>query len=112
LFELNKSIPGGAFPPVFLKKEGLNMNERTFIIRLKTGNKIITESEAIANAEEQKAKGIKPHYVLFDGDKKEKLSNPGWLIWSTWEDGAGVVVPRDDGKLVLLTGWQSNLAYC
>lgn len=26
--------------------------------------------------------------------------------------GAGVVVPRDDGKLVLLTGWQSNLAYC
>lgn len=47
-----------------------------------------------------------------DGDKKEKLSNPGWLIWSTWEDGAGVVVPRDDGKLVLLTGWQSNLAYC
>lgn len=83
-----------------------------YIIHLQTGNRIITEEEAIANAEEQKAKGIKPHYVLFDGDKKGKLSNPGWLIWSTWEDGAGVVVPRDDGKLVLLTGWQSNLAYC
>ena len=48
-----------------------------YIIHLQTGNRIITEEEAIANAEEQKAKGIKPHYVLFDGDKKEKLSNPG-----------------------------------
>ena len=56
-----------------------------YIIHLQTGNRIITEEEAIANAEEQKAKGIKPHYVLFDGDKKEKLSNPGWLIWSTWK---------------------------
>ena len=81
-----------------------------YIIHLQTGNRIITEGEAITNAEEQKAKGIKPHYALFDGDKK--LSNPGWLIWSTWEDGVGVVVPRDDGKFVLLTGWQSNLAYC
>lgn len=83
-----------------------------YIIHLQTGNRIITEEEAIANAEEQKAKGIKPHYVLFDGDKKEKLSNPGWLIWSTWEDGVGVVVPRDDGKFVLLTGWHSDFAYC
>lgn len=83
-----------------------------YIIHLQTGNRIITEGEAITNAEEQKAKGIKPHYALFDGDKKEKLSNPGWLIWSTWEDGVGVVVPRDDGKFVLLTGWHSDFAYC
>lgn len=53
------------------------MNERTFIIRLKTGNKIITESEAIANAEEQKAKGIKPHFVLYDHLHDGKLSLPG-----------------------------------
>ena len=34
-----------------------------YIIHLQTGNRIITEEEAIANAEEQKAKGIKPHYL-------------------------------------------------
>ena len=45
-------------------------------------------------------------------DRKTQDDHKSWLIWSTWEDGAGVVVPRDDGKLVLLTGWQSNLAYC
>lgn len=83
------------------ESEGMGNN---YIIHLQTGNRIITEEEAIANAEEQKAKGIKPHYVLFDGDKKEKLSNPGWLIWSTWEDGAGVVVPRDDGTDMLKSG--------
>lgn len=53
------------------------MNERTFIIRLKTGNRIITELEAIANAEEQKTKGIKPHFVLYDRLHDEKLSLPG-----------------------------------
>lgn len=88
------------------------MSERTYIIRLKTGNKIITESDAIVNAEDQKVQGVAPHYTLFDNIKKEKLSNPGWLVWSTWQDGAGVVVPRDDGKMVLLTGWQSDFAYC
>ena len=88
------------------------MSERIYTLHLKSGNKTITWEEAIANAEEQKTQGATPHYTLFDNIKKEKLSNPGWLVWSTWQDGAGVVVPRDDGKLVLLTGWQSDFAYC
>lgn len=88
------------------------MSEKAYIIRLKSGNKIITEAEAIAIAEDQKAKGIKPHFVLYDHLHDEKLSLPGWLIWSTWDYGAGVVVPRDDGKMVVLTGWQSDFAYC
>ena len=88
------------------------MSERIYFLHLKTGNKRITLEEAIKNAEYQKAQGVAPHYTLFDNTKNEKLSNPGWLIWSTWQDGAGVVVPRDDGKLVLLTGWQSDFAYC
>lgn len=87
------------------------MSERIYFLHLKTGNRIITESEAIANAEEQKAKGIKPHFVLYDRLHDEKLSLPGWLIWSTWDYGVGVVVPRDDGKMVVLTGWQSDFAY-
>lgn len=88
------------------------MSERIYFLHLKTGNKRITWEEAIKNAEYQKAQGVAPNYTLFDNTKNEKLSNPGWLIWSTWQDGAGVVVPRDDGKLVLLTGWQSDFAYC
>lgn len=88
------------------------MSERIYFLHLKTGNKRITWEEAIVNAEDQKTQGVTPHYTLFDNSKKEKLSNPGWLIWSTWQDGAGVVVPRDGGKLVLLTGWQSGFAYC
>lgn len=88
------------------------MSERIYFLHLKTGNKRITWEEAIANAEDQKVQGVTPHYTLFDNAKSEKLSNPGWLIWSTCQDGAGVVVPRDDGKLVLLTGWQSDFAYC
>lgn len=85
--------------------------EFTFL-HLKTGNKRITWEDAIKNAEDQKVQGVAAHYALFDNAKKKKLSNPGWLIWSTWQDGAWVVVPRDDGKLVLLTGWQSDFAYC
>lgn len=85
--------------------------ERTYILHLKNENKMISHSEIIANAEDQKKQGIAPHYALFDNVKKKQLSNPGWLVWSTYQDGAGVVVPRDDGKLVLLTGWQSDFAY-
>lgn len=88
------------------------MSERIYTLHLKSGNKTITESEAIAYAEDQRSQGITPHYAYIYGHKKEKLSSPGWLIWSTRQDGAGVVVPRDDGKLVLLTGWQSDFAYC
>ena len=88
------------------------MSERIYFLHLKTGNKRIACEDAIKNAEYQKSQGVAAHYALFDNTNREKLSNPGWLIWSTRQDGAGVVVPRDDGKLVLLTGWQGDFAYC
>lgn len=47
-----------------------------YIIHLQTGNRIITEEEAIANAEEQKAKGIKPHYVLLTVIKRKSFQIP------------------------------------
>ena len=68
------------------------MSEKIYFLHLKTGNKRITWEEAIVNAEDQKTQGVTPHYTLFDNSKKEKLSTPGWLIWSTWQDGAGVVL--------------------
>lgn len=36
----------------------------------------------------------------------------GWLIWSTFEDGCGVVYRRSDGKMIVVTGWQGEFCYC
>lgn len=82
--------------------------ERNFVIhsRLK-GTFVLSESEAIKNALEQEAQGIKPCYAWRD---RKGLSSPGWLVWSTWEDGAGVVCRRSDGKMYVLTGWQGDFA--
>jgi hypothetical protein len=84
--------------------------ERTFIIhRHNEENLIIKESEAIQNALDQEKEGITPHYSFFD--KGENITNPGWLVWSTYEDGCGVVYRRNDGKMILITGWQGEFNY-
>lgn len=36
--------------------------ERTFILHLKSGTKIITESDAIKNALDQESEGVEAHY--------------------------------------------------
>ena len=83
--------------------------ERVYIIHRQDGNnQIIKASEAIQNAMEQERDGVKPTY-------KYRVSDDipaGWLIWSTWEDGAGVVCKRpEDGKYIILTGWQGEFAF-
>ena len=40
--------------------------ERKFLLHLKSGNKIITEKEAIENALQQEEEGVKPHYCYYD----------------------------------------------
>lgn len=87
------------------------MSERRFVIHTKDGNKVITESEAIKNAQEQESEGIKPHYSFYDYKNKEQVTPPGWLVWSTYTDGCGVVYRRSDGKMILTTGWQGEFAY-
>lgn len=85
--------------------------ERTFLLHLKSGNKIITEREAIDNALQQEKEGIQPHYSFYDYKAKEKITPAGWLVWSTSEDGCGVVYRRSDGKMIVVTGWQGDFCF-
>ena len=87
------------------------MIERNFVLHTKDGNKVITESEAIQNALDQERQGIEPMYSFYDYKNKEQITPPGWLVWSTHEDGCGLVYRRSDGKMILVTGWQGEFAY-
>lgn len=86
--------------------------ERTFILHLKSGTKIVTEADVINNALDQEKEGVEPHYSFYDYKNREKITPPGWLIWSTLQDGCGVVYRRNDGKMIVTTGIQSDFAYC
>ena len=82
--------------------------ERTFLIHTKDGNKVLKESEIIANAQEQERAGIAPHLCFYGKDTSDIITPAGWLVWSTWDDGAGVVYKRNDGKYIIVTGWQGE----
>lgn len=89
-------------------------HERNYIIRFKDGhNEIYKESEIIKNALEQEKDGVKPSYIWYTEKKNgdiETVGNPGWLVWSTW-GGCGVCYRRNDGGMIILTGWQSDFMY-
>ena len=82
--------------------------ERSYILHLKDGVKIVTESEAIKNAKEQEKEGVQPRYAFYDYKSNKPLTLPGWLVWSTYADGCGVVYRRKDGKMILTTGMQGD----
>ena len=69
-----------------------------------------TDKEIIDNAIEQEKEGIKPHYSFFDYKKREKVTPPGWLVWSL-QDGCGVVYRREDGKMIIVAGSQGDFCY-
>lgn len=85
--------------------------ERNYLIHTRDGNKVLTAAEIIANALEQEAAGIKPHLSYADPKTREPITPPGWLVWSTWDDGAGVVYRREDGKMIIVTGWQGEFLW-
>ena len=79
--------------------------KNNYLIHTKNGVKIFERDEIINNAKEQKKAGIKPAY-RFRG-----LSQVGYLIYSTWEDGCAVVVLAADGQSnidLIITGWQGD----
>ena len=82
--------------------------ERSFILHLKNENKLITEAGAFREAERQEKAGISRRYAWRDGKTGEQITPPGWLVWSTYADGVGVVYRRPDGKEIILTGWQGD----
>ena len=84
---------------------------RKFLIHTKNGNQIITEEEAIKNAQDQENSGLVPAYSFYDSRKNETITPPGWLIWSTYEDGCGVVYRGTGGSFHLVTGWQGDFIF-
>ena len=81
---------------------------RTYILHLKDGNRLVTEAEAIQEAERQKKAGMVPRYAWWYYKTGETITPPGWLVWSTYADGCGVVYRRSDGKMILVTGCQGD----
>ena len=84
--------------------------ERTYILHFNIGNRLATESEVIQNALDQEKDGVKPKYAFRDYKTGETATPPGWLVWSTYADGCGVVYRRSDGKYMLVTGWQGDFS--
>jgi hypothetical protein len=70
----------------------------------------LTPDEIINNAIEQEQKGIEPLYYLRDS-KGGFYPGAGWLVWSTWDDGAGVVFKKENGTYSIITGWQADFIY-
>ena len=78
----------------------------------KNGSSVLaTREQIIENALQQEREGIAPHYCFYDYKKKEKVTPAGWLVWSLM-DGCGVVYRREDGKMIILKGLQSDFCYC
>ena len=82
--------------------------EERYILHTKNGVELVTESQAISNALDQEKSGVIPRYSFRDYKTGEKLTPPGWLVWSTFADGYGVVYRRSDGKMIVTTGFQGD----
>lgn len=84
---------------------------KNYILHTAKKDIIVTEADAFAEAERQEKSGVCPAYAWRDYKTGEKLTAPGWLVWSTYADGCGVVYRRSDGKMILVTGWQGDFVY-
>lgn len=84
------------------------MHENNYVLHTKNGVVLVTESQAINNALDQEKSGVIPHYSFRDYKTGEKLTPPGWIVWSTFADGCGVVYRRSDGKMIVTAGFQGD----
>ncbi len=91
-----------------IEKEKENMKGNNYVLHAKNSVQLVTESQAINNALEQEKSGISPRYAFRDYKTGENLTPPGWLVWSTYEDGCGVVYRRPDGKMIVTTGFPGD----
>lgn len=81
-----------------------------YIIKARDGSKLFTSEQIIENAKEQEREGIEPHFAWYDYKTREPITPPGWLVWSTMY-GCGVVYRRNDGKYIIVTGWQGDFVF-
>ena len=84
---------------------------KNYLIHKAEGNEVLSSDEIINNAREQEQAGTKPHYIFYDYKNNRAITPAGWLVWSTSEDGAGVVYKREDNKYIIVTGWQGEFIY-
>ena len=85
------------------------MLDKRFCGYKKDGSRLIlSDAEIIENALDQEKDGVKPHYAFYDWKNKKAVTPAGWLVWSTYADGVGVVYRRPDGKEIIVTGWQGD----
>ena len=72
---------------------------------------MLPDAEIIENALEQEKSGIKPHYAFYDWKNKKAVTPVGWLVWSLFDGGCGVVYRREDGKMIICAGVQGDFCY-
>lgn len=78
--------------------------EKTYLLHTKGGKKIFTADELIENAKQQKSAGWEPTYFY----RHDKSTPPGYLVFSTWDDGAGVAIDYGGGKWGIIHAWQGD----
>lgn len=90
-----------------------NINTLHIIGTNRNSKRVITatEEEIINNALNQEEQGIEPHYAWIDYQTRKPLTPLGWLVWSSWDYGCGIVYRREDGKMILTTGVQCDFGY-
>ena len=88
------------------------MLDKRFCGYKKDGSRLIlSDAEIIGNALDQEKDGVKPHYAFYDWKNKKAVTPAGWLVWSLFDGGCGVVYRREDGKMIICTGVQSDFCY-
>ena len=68
-------------------------------------NIILRADDILTEVKKQIADGVEPHYHT------KGIDLAGWLMWSTYHDGAGVAFIREDKQVIIVTGWQGEFSY-
>ena len=64
------------------------------------------------NAQEQRAAGYMPRYRQIINAERREYSRPGYLVYSTYQDGTAAVILDEAGNAAgILTGPQGDFAF-
>lgn len=70
---------------------------------------ILSRADLIAEAERQRAEGMRPCYAYNLGHGQ--TTRPGYLVYSTWRDGCAVCVLDGYTAPHIVTGWQGDFVF-
>lgn len=73
---------------------------------------VLTGEDLARNAREQRAAGIAPAYRFIYDFKRNEYSRPGYLVYSTYHDGACIVILDATGNAMqIIRGWQGEFCF-